>query len=73
VGATCPVLVDAAAQATTLLAQMATDAVLQVVYVYYPETTDPELNSALNALPSAKGSEATANAIWQASCTPDER
>jgi hypothetical protein len=50
VDTTCPALVDAAEQATTLLAQMATDAVEQVIYVYYPDTTDAALNEKLDAL-----------------------
>lgn len=46
----CPELVNAAMAAESLLATMATDGVTDVVYAYYPATTDEALSAKLDAL-----------------------
>jgi hypothetical protein len=100
--AECPALVDASVAAEALLAQMATDGVAHVVYMFYPDPVDAAMRERMDALrlliepicaasavpchwldlrpvlsdpsagylsadgliPTAAGSEATANAIW---------
>jgi hypothetical protein len=47
---TCPILTAAAAEASALLQRMADDGVEQVVYVFYPDPTDPELRAEIVAL-----------------------
>jgi hypothetical protein len=46
----CPALVSAAAGAEELLAQMATDGVTEIVYVFYPDPTDPAMKERMDAL-----------------------
>jgi hypothetical protein len=48
--ATCPVLADAAAAARALLAKMAADGVLHVLYVSYPDPVDAGLRAKMDAL-----------------------
>lgn len=48
--ATCPLLQSAAAAARELLAQMAADGVGRVVYVYYPDPSEPALRAKIAAL-----------------------
>lgn len=48
--ADCPVIVDAAAAAAELLAQMAADGVLHVVYVFYPDPVDAGVRAKMDAL-----------------------
>jgi hypothetical protein len=48
--ASCPLLSDAAAAAGELLAQMATDGVLHVVYAFYPDPVDTGLRAEMDAL-----------------------
>jgi hypothetical protein len=100
--AECGALVDAAAGAEELLAQMAADGVSHVVYAFYPDPVDPAMRERMDALraliepvcaqspvpchwvdlrpalsnpdadylstdgliPTAAGSQASANAIW---------
>jgi hypothetical protein len=46
----CPALVSAAAGAEQLLAQMATDGVSEIVYVFYPDPVDPAMRERMDAL-----------------------
>jgi hypothetical protein len=46
----CPALVDAAAAAEQVLAQMATDGVSEIVYVFYPDPVDPAMRERMDAL-----------------------
>jgi len=46
----CPALVDAAAGAEELLAQMATDGVSEIVYAFYPDPVDPAMRERMDAL-----------------------
>jgi hypothetical protein len=46
----CPALVSAAAGAEQLLAQMATDGVSEIVYVFYPDPVDPAMKERMDAL-----------------------
>jgi hypothetical protein len=48
--ASCPLLVDAAGAARTLLAEMAVDGVQHVVYVSYPDPVDAALRAKMDAL-----------------------
>lgn len=48
--ASCAVIAAAAAAAQTLLAQMATDNVEQVVYAFYPDPGDPNVKTRVDAL-----------------------
>jgi hypothetical protein len=48
--ASCPVLADAAAAARALLAKMAVDGVLHVVYVAYPDPVNASVRAKIDAL-----------------------
>lgn len=50
VDASCPVIADAAAAARTLLAKMALDGVLEVVYASYPDPVDASVRAKMDAL-----------------------
>lgn len=50
VAADCPLLVDAAEAARSLLQRMADDGVEHVVYAFYPDPTDPVLRAEIRAL-----------------------
>jgi hypothetical protein len=50
VGPDCPLLVDAAAAASSLFRRMAADGVQHVVYAFYPDPTDANLRAELDAL-----------------------
>lgn len=50
VDASCPTLVEAAAAARALLAKMASDGVLDVVYVSYPDPLDSSVRAKMDAI-----------------------
>jgi hypothetical protein len=50
VNAECPLLVNAAAAATSLLGKMAEDGVQHVVYVFYPDPGDEDVRAKMDAL-----------------------
>lgn len=50
VNADCPLLVNAAAAATSLLGKMAEDGVQHVVYAFYPDPVDEDVRAKMDAL-----------------------
>src|SRR5690606_12283156 len=50
VDAECPVITEAVLAAEELLAQMAEDGVARLLYVFYPDPGDPELQAKLDVL-----------------------